>query len=187
MTARLIAFCVLIMALMGFLSHRNSRLEVKPMTNWVVLKDKVKIAAKPTGLWTLAAEWVEGPALLKFEAGDEAWFYSESDSGKTYADGHLASLLATKTCLLPSAPVGALIGKIGGSSASATDGTLFAVGKFTLLEIDKPKGPLYLTINDELTGFGNNRGEILVNISSRPAPAASASAPPKPASDKPTL
>ena len=157
------------------------------MTNWTVLKDKVKIDAKPTGLWTLATEWVEGPAILKFEAGNEAWFYSQSDSGKTYADGDLDSLLATKTCLLPSAPVGALIGKIGGSSASATDGTLFAIGKFTLLEIDKSKGPLYLTINDELTGFSNNRGEILVKISSRPAPVASAAAPPKPVGDKSTL
>lgn len=146
---------------------------------WVVLQD-VKVEAKPKGVWTLALEWVEGPAILKFEAGDEEWFYSEPDSAKSGADGHLESLLAAKMCISANAPVGALIGKIGGSSASAADGTVFVVGKFALVEIDKPKGPIYLTMNDELTGFANNRGFINVKISSRPVPAQPAA--PKPVS-----
>jgi hypothetical protein len=137
---------------------------------WTELSKGVVVKAQPSGLWTLAIEWLNGPAILKLEADNSDWYYSEPDTSKTNADGHLTSLLSCKGCLLPSAPVGALIGKVGGSSASATDGTLFAVGKFALLEIDKSKGPLYLTINDEATGFGNNRGEIKVTISARPAP-----------------
>ena len=146
------------------------------MSAWTVVKKDVQVEAKPAGLWTLVLEWIDGPAFLKLEAGSEEWHYSESENGKCGADGHLGSLLAAKTCLLPSAPVGALIGKVGGSSAGSSDGTLFVVGKFTLVEIDKPKGPLYLTINDELTGFANNRSSITVTVSSRP----SAASPPPP-------
>ena len=186
MTRRLTSLYLLVGGVIVILGathfYRDSLQEAKHMsTNWVILKDNVKVEARPAGLWTVALEWLDGPAILKFEAGDEEWFYSESDVSKTRADGHLTSLLAAKGCLLQSAPVGALIGKIGGSSASATDGTLFTVGKFTLLEIDKSKGPLYLTINDEPGGFANNRGAITVKISSRSAPVLT-TATPKPGS-----
>lgn len=177
MKQRTVVLCILYVALVlvggVLLSYRQSSDEVKHVANeWVVLKENVKVKARPDGVWSLALEWVSGPAVLKFEAGDEEWFYAEPDASKTRADGHLSSLLAAKSCLLPSAPVGALIGKIGGSSAGVSDGALFVVGKFCLIEIEKSKGPVYLTINDELTGFGNNRGEISVKISSRPLPAA---------------
>lgn len=180
-------YVALVMAAGAALAYRQSSHEAKRMADdWVVLKDNVKVKARPDGVWTLALEWVNGPAVLKFEAGGEEWFYAEPDSSKATADGHLASLLAPKNCLLPTAPVGALIGKIGGSSAGAADGTVFVVGKFCLIEIDKSKGPVYLTINDELTGFGNNRGEISVKISSRAHPTASGDDKAKaPGADKP--
>lgn len=172
-------YVVAIVVLGAALAHTPSDSGGTRMADgWVVVEEKVLVKAKPDGVWTLAREWIDGPAVLKFEAGDGEWFYAEADGSKAKADGHLSSLLAAKNCLLPSAPVGALIGKIGGSSAAVSDGALFVVGKFTLVEIDKSKGPIYLTINDELTGFGNNRGEITVKISSRPVPA-------PPAADKP--
>lgn len=179
-------YVVLIVTVGAVLASWQSPHEATRMTgDWVVLTD-VKVKAKPDGVWTLALEWVNGPAVLKFEAGDEEWFYAEHDTSKARADGHLASLLATKNCLLPSAPVAALIGKIGGSSAGAADGTVFVVGKFCLVEIDKSKGPVYLTINDELTGLGNNRGEISVKISSRAQPSVSGDDKAKaPGADKP--
>jgi hypothetical protein len=180
MKGSVILYVALVLAVGAVLSSRQSSHEAKHMADeWVVLNDNVKVKARPDGVWTLALEWVNGPAVLKFEAGDEEWFYAEPDASNTRADGHLSSLLAAKSCLLPSAPVGALIGKIGGSSAGVSDGTVFVVGKFCLVEIDKSKGPVYLTINDELTGFGNNRGEISVKISSRPLSAAPAAEKPK--------
>jgi hypothetical protein len=181
MTPRRVAglFIVLVLAYGAVLSFRRPPEEANRVADeWVVLKDGITVKARPDGVWTLALEWVNGPAVLKFEAGDEEWYYAESDAGKAKADGHLSSLLAAKNTVLPAAPVAALIGKIGGSSAGVNDGTLVVVGKFCLLEIDRSTGPVYLTINDELSGFANNRGAITVRISSRPLPAA-------PAADKP--
>src|SRR5262245_10825687 len=45
---------------------------------WTHLAD-LSVKARPEGVWTLALEWVKGPALLKFAAGDKEWFYSEND------------------------------------------------------------------------------------------------------------
>jgi hypothetical protein len=187
---RLVAlYTVLMLGVGAALAYQQSAPGGTRMADeWIVLNEGLKVRARPDGVWTLALEWVKGPALLKFEAGDEEWFYAESDSSKARADGHLSSLLAAKSCLLSTAPVGALIGKIGGSSAGVTDGTLFVVGKFSLMEIDRPRGPIYLTINDELTGFGNNRGEITVKIFARPLAAAGAAekpTPERPSADKP--
>jgi hypothetical protein len=170
MTGRqvLALYVVLVVPYGVFLARPQSHSEAsRMMESWVVLKDEVEVPAKPTGLWTLALEWADGPALIKFEASDDYWFYSESDASKCSADGHLSSLLPAKACLLPTAPVGALIGKIGGSSAAATDGTVFVVGKFCIIEIAESRGPIYLTMNDEVTGFANNRGSVRVKISSR--------------------
>jgi hypothetical protein len=161
-----VLYVVLALGIGAVLALRRPPVEETTMDNWQVLAN-VKVPAKPAGGWTLAVEWVKGPGMLKFEAGAEEWFYAESDQNKAFADGDLAALVAPKTCLLPTAPVGALIGKIGGSSAGTADGTVFVVGKFCLLEVAKSKGPVYLTINDELTGLGNNRGEISVKISGR--------------------
>jgi hypothetical protein len=170
--AIVVVYIALVVAFGVVLACQQSPPEAKHMADeWVVLREGVNVKARPDGVWTLALEWVNGPAVLKFEAGNEEWFYAEADVSKARADGHLSSLLAAKNSLLPTAPVGALIGKIGGSSAGTADGTLFVVGKFCLVEIDKSKGPVYLTINDELTGFVNNRGEITLKISSRALPA----------------
>jgi hypothetical protein len=131
---------------------------------------KTEVPAKPTGLWTLVAEYVRGPALVKVEAAlDGQWNYSEATA--CAADGDLLSLISPQTCLLRGAPVGALIGKIGGSTAGTTDGTLFLVGRSCVYELDQSKrGPLYLTINDELTGMANNSGKLGVTISIKPTP-----------------
>jgi len=125
--------------------------------------EKKEVPAKPTGIWTLVCEYVRGPALVKIEAEDTVWMYSKADECK--ADGDLLSSISSAACILKDAPVGALIGKIGGSSAGISDGTLFVAGKHCIIELDANKrGPLYLTINDELTGFENNDKAIKVDI-----------------------
>jgi hypothetical protein len=126
---------------------------------------KVEVSAKPQGLWTLVAEYVCGPVLVKIEAApDGQWNYSET--GACTADGDLLSLISPQTCLLRGAPVGALIAKICGSTAGTSDGTMFLVGRSCIYEVDQTKrGPLYLTINDELTGMANNHGKLAVTVS----------------------
>jgi hypothetical protein len=47
---------------------------------WSEVKDGVEILAHPEGVWTLAYEYVKGPALIKIETTDEKWAYAP---GKT--------------------------------------------------------------------------------------------------------
>ncbi len=68
-------------------------------------------------------------------------------------------------CLSQDALVGALIGKLGGSSASVKNSNAFVVGSYCVLEVaETSKGPLYLTINDLPAGMGDNSGKLLVSI-----------------------
>lgn len=126
------------------------------------------IPASPKGIWTRALDFVAGPAKIIFQTGEATWNYTEQD--ECSADGDLSSLLNSKHCILSEAPVGALIGKIGGSSAGLKDGKKrFIVGRFCLVEIDgETCGPLFLTINDELIGLKNNSGELRVTITIEP-------------------
>lgn len=136
----------------------------------------VSVSAKPDGMWTWAHDWVEGPALIKFEA-EGNWRYAPA--GECSADGDLSSLIAARNCLMPDAPVGALIVKIGGSTAGAKDGKLFLAGHKAIVHIDQSvSGPILLSINDELTGMSDNFGSVEVKISIKKLPASAPSGPP---------
>src|SRR5437762_1207781 len=123
-----------------------------------------KVKAKPDGAWTKAAMLWTAPVRLTLSVNeDQRWNYSPADSCSS--NGDLQSLIDPARTILAAGPVGALIAKVGGSSAGIKDGTVFLVGQHCAIDT-KPdwKGTLYLTINDELTGLGNNSGEIEVTI-----------------------
>lgn len=144
--------------------------------NWTEVKDNVEIKAKPDGIWTLVHEYVRSPALVEIEANDDEWEYAPGK--KCSANGDLGSTLRPQDTILPSAPVGALIAKVGGSTAGTTDGRLFVVGKKALLQLDQnTSGPLFLTINDQLSGLQNNDKSIKVKISIVYVPQVSSAAP----------
>jgi hypothetical protein len=122
-------------------------------------KNPLEVPAAPEGLWTRALEFVPPGTTLKLAARG-TWTYGEAATKppsplKCGPDGSPDS---TQTGLLMTdAPVGAVIAKIGGSTAGKTDGELFVVGSETVITADPQKrgGPLYLTMN--------------VNPASRPA------------------
>lgn len=131
----------------------------------------VEVNAKPDGLWTLAIDYLTGPAFIKIEAKEGTWWYTAGQ--ECSADGDLASLVAAKTCILANAPVGALIAKIGGSTAGTADGTMILIGRSCTFEIaEAQRGPLYLTINDQPNGLADNRGKLtaLISIAAGPTP-----------------
>jgi hypothetical protein len=102
------------------------------------------VLAHPTGLWTRIIGYLHGPATIKIEAKDGQWSYSESPTTQCGADGDPDSLLARTRCLLPTAPVGALVGKTGGSTAGVVnDGTLFVACKSCVVQF--PKAELLFT------------------------------------------
>jgi hypothetical protein len=132
--------------------------------NWTEVKDGVEVKAKPDGIWTLVHEYIRSPALVEIEANDDEWEYAPGK--KCSANGDLATTLRPQDAILTSAPVGALIAKVGGSTAGTTDGRLFVVGKRALLQLDQTSsGPLFLTVNDQPSGLQNNDKSIKVKIS----------------------
>jgi hypothetical protein len=132
----------------------------------------IDVEAKPAGLWTLALDSIEGPALLKIEAAGQ-WSYSPA-AKKCPPDGDLAAVFSTANCILPDAPVGALIAKIGGSTAGIKDGAngkLYVVGHMAVIPIDQnASGPVFLTINDQISGFGDNSGKLNAKLSLKRVP-----------------
>jgi hypothetical protein len=147
--------------------------------NWSETKE-VTVPAKPAGLWTWGVDYVKGPARILVEATG-TWIYSQGKS--CGPDGDLVSLLTPDHMLFPKAPVGALLVKVGGSTASTADGTTRIAGSKVYFEIGKDvAGPVLFTINDEPTGMVDNSGELKVTIKiaaiaeATPTPAAPAAA-----------
>lgn len=130
---------------------------------WSEIKDNVTVPGKPTGIWTPVLDYVKGPALIKIEASGE-WSYT---TGKSCGpDGDLNALIGADRTIATTAPLGALIAKVGGSTAGVSDGAVRVAGSMALIQIDeKTSGPIFLTINDELSGFKDNSGQLTVKIS----------------------
>lgn len=146
----------------GLLPAWGSNEGVEDVVNWIEAAE-IEVPAKPAGVWTLAHEYLEGPALIKVESQGE-WTYS---TAKTCGpDGDLNALVSSAHAILASAPLGALIMKVGGSTAGTSDGETHVVGRAGIVRIDDGKrGPIFLTINDELTGLADNSGELKVKLS----------------------
>jgi hypothetical protein len=149
---------------------------------------KVTVPARPDGLWTPVFEYVKGPAIIKVEAKGQ-WSYSREKS--CGPDGDRAALLSPDQSISPANPIGALLVKIGGSTAGAADGTVSVVGSMGVVQLGaNDGGPLFLTMNDALSGFGDNGGTLEATVSvaplSAPATAAPAvAAPPAAAPERP--
>jgi hypothetical protein len=160
--------------------------------NWNEIQKDLSVSAKPDGLWTWAYDYVQGPAHIMFVAKGKWSYAADAECG---ADGDPGSLISASQCLVPEAPVGALVVKVGGSTAGTKDGKVFVVGSRGVVDLDSATaGPILLAINDEAGGMGDNSGEMKVTISvaradkpantSPPPPSPPAQAPP-PASGAP--
>ncbi len=117
---------------------------------------KIYVAPVPDGLWTLAHEFVPSGAILQLNA-QGTWTYRTAAASPLTCGPDGRPDDPQTDLLMADAPVGAMIAKIGGSTAGKTDGELFVVGASSVIMADPKKhgGPLYLTMN--------------VNPASRPA------------------
>jgi len=134
---------------------------------WTAVGEKYQIPARPDGLWTKVCDLVEGPLKLRLEAKGE-WEFSKKRCGP---DGSVKEGLVTDA-LVPWAPVGALVGKVGGSTADKPDLArlgvffVFAVGSYCVVILESTvRGALFLTMNDVMAGFDGHTGAIEVAIS----------------------
>jgi PA-IL-like protein len=155
--------------------------------HWSSEVKDITVKAKPDGVWTWAIDYVKGPMRILVQANG-TWKYSPDQKDGCGPDGDLTSLLTAENTLLPAAPVGALLMKIGGSTAGRSDGTVRVAGSKAYFEIDKTiAGPVFLTINDEPGGMVDNSGELKVTVSIAPlATPVSAPTPDKAAGDEET-
>lgn len=62
--------------------------------------------------------------------------------------------------------MGALICKVGGGTADLR-GTIFSGGSHTIFTTPEAGGGLFMTINDEMTGFDDNSGDMTVSVAVR--------------------
>ena len=125
---------------------------------------KFKVPAKPTdGLWTLVRSYINGPTIIRLQASGR--WTPIAGLPSCGADGLRHWAFCRDMLLTKKAPLGALIGKFGGSNGAADEAEIFLVGAATILSVEKAVGPLYLTINDAPAHFDDNEGEIEVYIS----------------------
>ena len=134
--------------------------------SWLPLQLKtadIPANQQPDGLWTLVHPYVKVPAKLKI-AAEGSWNYGDpADCGP---DGSRKKGFDDKG-LNASAPVGALIGKVGGSPADkpTTNAFTFVVGSYAVVVLDdKTEGAVYLTMNDLVDQFDKHSGSMKVTI-----------------------
>jgi hypothetical protein len=143
--------------------------------SWTELSEATIKARPEDGVWQQALPYVEGPGLLKIEATGQ-WVYAAQFARPCSANGDLLSPLDPKRCIHEKSPVGALIGRIGGSIADKDTAAIFVVGTLCVRKLEKDTaGPLFFAINDMWNGFGDNSGELKIKIHFYLPPAGSGS------------
>jgi hypothetical protein len=158
-----------------------------PEPVWREIVTRLNVPKSKGIIWTVALDYVAPESLLKIQVcgstvvggtlfGDGRWLPLGFAAPCT-ADGDVGDTcrgsLPAPVPLLASAPVGALIGKIGGSSADITADTgnppsriLFSVGRQCVLLVPQTVvGSLFLGINDAAARLGGVEGSLLVNVS----------------------
>jgi len=144
--------------------------------NWQTLAT-VAVQARPVGLWNLAVDYVPGSRLLRFTvlALDQqnkkfSTIWNPVKGTDCGADGIVTNPLKTGL-LCTGAQYGALIGKLGGSSADLPDSSspagpypnkkVFGVGSYCVISLSNLEGgPLFLTMNDSPDGFEGHQGDL---------------------------
>jgi hypothetical protein len=132
---------------------------------WVPLVEDESVPARPSaGLWTPVLDYVPTGTLIKIEAAG-TWFYADEPEAQCGPDGNPRSFIEQASLLNTGAPVGALVGKVGGSTADRDGGHAFIVGSYCVVRIpDGQDGPLMLAINDLPAARDGNRGSLDVTV-----------------------
>ena len=121
------------------------------------------VPACPEGrLWTMVRTQVSAPAVIRIEASG-TWRVADG-LPECGPDGLRQWYYGRELLLTRKAPLGALIGKLGGSAGSVDEAEIFVVGSVTVLQIEKAIGPLYLTINGAPAMFAAHNGSLTIKL-----------------------
>lgn len=106
--------------------------------NWQSLASGIVVPARPVALWTRAVDYVAGPIKLKIKS-DPICNCTAATGSTPGPDGDPTQLQSTTAPpLLPSALIGALIAKIGGSAADSTAPVFLASGTLPVAAVGFP-------------------------------------------------
>jgi hypothetical protein len=132
---------------------------------WRRLKD-VKVPAGPGMAWTPALDFVAPKRLYRLEVQPGGKWKLKDQAAECTADGYGRDVArGASTPVVADAPIGALIAKVGGSTADNT-GQLFAVGRYCVFQVEDAKaGPLYLGANDVALLMTAVDGQLTVEVS----------------------
>ncbi len=154
-----------------------------PQPAWRLIVEKKQIPDPQNAQWTQVLDYANPTKLLKIVVVNQngepdptkTWQPKGFPAGGCSADGdyeNKQSPQITGSPLLVSAPRGALIGRIGGSTADqSVDAStnpsriIFAVGRFCVLAVPTaPVGALFLAVNDSPERMGGVTQNLSVNI-----------------------
>lgn len=136
---------------------------------WRPIGGKVKVPRDGKSAWTPAMDFVTPGKLYRITVDEKQEWKPDSGSANCNADGDATVSLSSAVVLNTSA-VGALIAKIGGSTADLKPDTnkvtVFSAGRHCVFSVaDAAKaGPLYLGINDVPNSQAKVVGQIEVTI-----------------------
>jgi hypothetical protein len=155
-----------------------------PLPIWRKVVNELTVP-EPTKQWRMALEVLTATKVMMIEVvldpsrkpPEEGTWTPSGFAAACSADGDFSGVAlgaqpAMGTLLVPSAPLGALIGRIGGSTtdqtvdSSATPSrVLFSVGRKCVFVVpSSPTGSLFLGVNDAPSRMAAVTGRLLVNI-----------------------
>jgi hypothetical protein len=120
-----------------------------------------KVLARPSGYWNNTGIYKPKGVELKIAYHGGKW-RSNSHWGPTDGAGD-GRYLGHGDYLALGVPEGSLIGKVGGANTGGGSHT-FPIGNFGYVPLGL-EGLLWLTVNDQPSGFGDNTGYIWVTVS----------------------
>lgn len=142
------------------IAHANALKEANSPLAEILNAPVISVLARPSGYWNNTGIFKPKGVTLIVSYVSGSWkpnpYWGPTDGA---GDGRY---IAGSTYLRPGAPEGALIGKIGGDSGGGGSET-FAIGNYGFVP-PQLEGLLWLTVNDEPRGFGDNQGAINATI-----------------------
>lgn len=135
---------------------KEAQVPVAEQFNQTVLS----VLARPSGYWNNTGIYKPKGVMLVISYSGGSW-KPNPYWGPTDAAGD-SRYIAGPSYLRPGVPEGTLIGKVGGDSGGGGSET-FAIGNYGFVP-PHLEGLLWLTVNDEPRGFGDNKGSINVSV-----------------------
>jgi hypothetical protein len=116
-----------------------------PVERWQSLALYDKSNHPVTGLWLHVVELLPRNRIVRIAATGR--WPDQIRTGPCGPEGLLDFSLNPDQLILPDSPPGALVAKVGGSTAHKKDGTLFALGTFAVIGALEKPAPLFVAVN----------------------------------------